>query len=69
MPEGGTELERVTRRAPGRGLAVCHQAGDSFVKLLGEQCRAQFDDALDLPGPGVSLGVRDAGGDDDRLTL
>jgi hypothetical protein len=68
VPEGGTELERILGRAPGRGLAVGHQAGDSFVKLLGEQCRAQFDDALDLAGSGVSLRVGDAGGDDDGLT-
>ena len=35
--------------------------------LLGKQCRAEFDDALDLAWPGVSLGVRDVGGHDDRL--
>ena len=55
------------RRAPGCGLAVGHQAGEGLVKLLGVQCRAELDDALDLARSGVSLGVRDAGGDDDRL--
>jgi hypothetical protein len=68
VAEGGAELERVLGRVPGRGLAVGYQAGDSFVKLPGEQCRARFDDALDLGGSGVSLGVGDAGGDGDGLT-
>src|ERR1022692_905103 len=56
------------RGAPqGRGLAVGDQAGEGLVQLLGAQGRAELDDALDLASSGVSLGVRDAGGDDDRL--
>ena len=47
VPEGGTELERVLRRAPGRGLAVGDQAGEGLVPLLGLQGRAELDDALD----------------------
>src|SRR4029077_15711507 len=38
-----------------------------LVPLLGEQGRAELDDALDLAWSGVSLGVRDTRGDDDRL--
>src|ERR1700683_1724607 len=67
VPERGAELQRVFRRAPGRGLAVGDQAGQVLVELLCEQGRAEFDNALDLAWPGVSLGVRDAGGHDDRL--
>ena len=67
MPEGGAELERVLRRAPRCGLAVSHQAGQRLVELLGVQCRAEFDDALDLAWSGIALRVRDAGRDDDRL--
>ena len=56
------------RGAPlGRGLAVGDQAGEGLVPLLGAQGRAELDDAVDLGWSGVSLGVRDAGGDDDRL--
>ncbi len=68
VPEGGAELERVPRRAPWGGLAVGHQTGDSFVKLLGEKRRAQLNNALDVGLPGVPLRVRDASGHDDRLT-
>ena len=50
------------RRAPGRCLAVGHQAGEGFVELLGVQRGAEFDDALDLAWSGVSLRVGDAGG-------
>jgi hypothetical protein len=67
VPEGGAELQRVARRAPGRGLAVGDQAGEGLVPLLGVQGRAELDDAVDLAWSGVSLGVRDARGDDDRL--
>ena len=67
VPEGGAELERVARRAPGRGLAVGGQAGEGLVPLLGAQRRAELDDAVDLGRSGVSLGVRDARRDDDRL--
>ncbi len=67
VPEGGAELERVARRAPGCGLAVGDQAGEGLMQLLGAQSRAQLDNALDLVRSGVSLGVRHAGGDDDRL--
>jgi hypothetical protein len=40
----------------------------SWNSLVSRQCRAEFDDAFDLARPGVSLGVRDADGDDDRLS-
>src|SRR5580704_15748169 len=56
MPEGGSQLERVARRAPGRGPAVGGQARDGLVELLAPQRWPQFDDCLDLAGSGVSLG-------------
>jgi hypothetical protein len=57
------------RGAP-RGVVLpsATRPATAFVKLLGEQRRAQFDDALDLGWSGIALRVRDAGGDDDRLT-
>src|SRR5580658_6789114 len=67
MPERGAELERVAGRAPGCGLAVGDQAGESLVPLLGAKRRAELDDAVDLARSGVALGVRHAGRDDDRL--
>ena len=39
------------------------------MPLLGAQCRAELDNAVDLGRSGVSLGVRDARGDDDRLAV
>src|SRR5215468_12686826 len=67
VPEGGAELQRVLRRARGRGLAVGHEAGERLVPLLGVQRWAEFDDALDLARTGISLRVRDTCGHDDRL--
>src|SRR4029077_15493948 len=67
VPEGGAELERVLRRAPGCGLAVGHQPGEGLMPFLGVQCRAEFNDAFDLARSGVSLRVRDTRGHDDGL--
>jgi hypothetical protein len=67
VPEGGAELERVARCAPGSGLAVGDHPGKGLMQFLSAQRRAKLDDALDLARPGVSLGVRDTGRDDDRL--
>src|ERR1022692_145934 len=67
MPEGGSELERVARRAPGRGPAVGGQACDGLVELLAPQRWPQLDDCLDLAGSGVSLGVANPCGHDNRV--
>src|ERR1022692_5092849 len=67
VPEGGAQLERVARRAPGRGPAVGGQAGDGLVEFPGVQRWPQLHDSLDLGGSGVSLGMAHPGRHDDRL--
>ena len=52
VPEGGAELERVPRRAPGRGLAVGHQVASAWCHSLA--CNAGRSSTMPSisPGPG-----------------
>ena len=67
MPEGGAQLERVTRRAPGRGPAISGQARDSLMEFLAPQRWPQFHHCMDLGASGVSLGMTYPGRHDDRV--
>jgi hypothetical protein len=67
VPEGGAELKRVLRCAPGGRLAFGRQTAERLVHLSAVQGGTELDHAIDLDRSSICFRVPDADRDHDRL--